>query len=749
MEKTMKELYREQYQTFSKLSQEEIEELYLSEGIEFESIKNQLDNLKQIIERKKDELPSEEDRLMRAIFGEDLRVQKELEEIKILEEKCLELERMYKSLSSQIDFNLDIEEMLKSIKYEIVEKRKIIEENNSINMQKKEDELNLEIKELENKYEKLRSQYNNFYKQFHKVVRGLCPNTRKYPSHDLRNKIVEGTLGIASYWATVYYKKSDNTQSFDDLHQIANLALISAAHYYVPSDRAKFATYARKCIENQLKKAVYKSKKMKKRPYKAQDFFQKEKDLIKYVKMFLEATTTVSENRISEYYFSILKEFRDGLREFNRNLRLFGDTKRSFQSFSYSSLKQRDNFDKVIYNVINILRNSKLKELLSEEEIELTNLWLNYTNKLTPLNELLYYLDIYIGKLERIEEYVIIEKELQEKNDGITPTLDDILEEFNKRIKYTNQEKYHLKKEGFYKKSIVGYKEPENYYGVYMDEYNVDPFISADDYEDSHSGLISKQKEKDDILEEFEEFSYEVDNCLKTIDFRCLEDNDKVIIFYSDSEYSLLKDCDAYDYYVNSDITEKFYKILPKSEAIEELNRLKQYYENSDEYLKKVLKERKNYVNSIINETNKDIYAYNRECKIIRAKYFDGPNYKKYLKKEDIFKIKNDIEILYGNDLELFILLNGNNKSKTDTLSVEDEALNNLFMRDYYAELNNLSSLEREVLLKYFDSNGQHSLTAKEIGSELGITSNRVYKEKTKALKKLQSSKIMQSYLEE
>ena len=70
-------------------------------------------------------------------------------------------------------------------------------------------------------------------------------------------------------------------------------------------------------------------------------------------------------------------------------------------------------------------------------------------------------------------------------------------------------------------------------------------------------------------------------------------------------------------------------------------------------------------------------------------------------------------------------------------------------MQDYYKELDKLTYLEREVLLRYFDSLGQHSVTAKEIGNDLGITPAKVYKEKDKALKKLQNSKIMQSYIEE
>lgn len=93
----------------------------------------------------------------------------------------------------------------------------------------------------------------------HKVfigTRGIKAKDRKYPSDEIRNKIVCGTLGIAKYWASVYYHKTDNTIPYDDLLQIAREALISAAYYYVPNVVAKFTTYARRCIENKLKKEI-------------------------------------------------------------------------------------------------------------------------------------------------------------------------------------------------------------------------------------------------------------------------------------------------------------------------------------------------------------------------------------------------------------------------------------------------------------------------------------------------------------
>lgn len=749
MEKTLKELYREQYECYTKLSQEDIERLYASEGIELDSLEIQLKELKNEIKRKKDELPSPEERLLSTIFGTDRYAEQELNEIKRLEQQFNDLEKTYNNLSFQSEF--DIEDMLKVIKTKIENKRKLMEANNAKNIEKKELALKQEIKELENKYELLQRKYNNFYKQFHKVVRGIIPKNRKFPSKELRNKIVEGTLGIAKYWATIYFRKSDNTQSFDDLHQIANQALISAAYYYIPSNRAKFTTYARKCIENQLKKAVYSSKKMKKRPYNAKDFFQKEKDLINYVKWFLNASSCVSENNILECYPHVLRRFRIKIREYNRELSLFGEYKRSFQSCSYASAKNRERFDEIISNVIKILKNSKLKVLLSEDEINLINLWLNYNNELTPLNELFYYLNSYIKKLDQIEKFLNIEKKLQSKNDGITPSLQEILEEFNKRIKIKNKEKYRLKQEGFYKKMPFSYKTPATYYGLYMDEYNVDPLISADLYEDGYNA--SKAKEKDDILREREDsgdyYWWQINNFIDEIKALDIQDNQRIVFDY-DSDFEEIED--YYVHRVGKEVHTSlgYYKIFTKEEAIKELEKLLQKYENDDDYLKRILKERKDNVNNLLNEVNSEIFEYNKEMRAIEDKYVEGSSYEKYLKEDDILNIKSNIELLYAEDLELFILLNDNKeRNRTFAFPVEEEALSNLFMQDYYKELDKLTNLEREVLLRYFDSLGQHSVTAKEIGNDLGITPAKVYKEKDKALKKLQNSKIMQSYIEE
>ena len=113
----------------------------------------------------------------------------------------------------------------------------------------------------------------------------------------------------------------------------------------------------------------------------------------------------------------------------------------------------------------------------------------------------------------------------------------------------------------------------------------------------------------------------------------------------------------------------------------------------------------------------------------------------------DELYIEEDIQVLFSIDDNLA-------ESRIDAkrevdLSVEDSVQISMFLEDYQAALLELTDIERNVLLAWFDENGVHAAGAKEIGESLGITSKKVYREKEKALKKLAKNPIMQSYNEE
>jgi RNA polymerase sigma factor (sigma-70 family) len=114
---------------------------------------------------------------------------------------------------------------------------------------------------------------------------------------------------------------------------------------------------------------------------------------------------------------------------------------------------------------------------------------------------------------------------------------------------------------------------------------------------------------------------------------------------------------------------------------------------------------------------------------------------------------KKDVELLYGDDKELFVLMNsGRSKNRWGHFadySVEDEVLINIFLEEYYEALSKLPEQEQQVLLKYYDENGIHSVKTKDIGLELNITESKVYTLKAKALKKLSRNPRLKSYKEE
>lgn len=119
-------------------------------------------------------------------------------------------------------------------------------------------------------------------------------------------------------------------------------------------------------------------------------------------------------------------------------------------------------------------------------------------------------------------------------------------------------------------------------------------------------------------------------------------------------------------------------------------------------------------------------------------------SHKRLYTEEDVDTIQRDIEILYSKDDSL--IPSGQGVDHGESPSLEDTVIGNLFLEDYYQEVLKLDSMQRDILLQWFDVNGMHSTSAKDIAEKLGITPNKVYKEKAKALKKLASSSVLKAY---
>ncbi|MDE5587480.1 MAG: hypothetical protein K2I72_03805, partial [Bacilli bacterium] len=227
------EIYQE-LDSYVELSQEDIDALYIGEGITEKSYSRQLRELEEELKKEKGEDLSAEDRLLRAVFGD----------------------------SSEKEDNSE------------------------------------KIQELEEKVASLKKKVSSFDEQLLSATTKRSRSSRKYPSTELRDYVFSGTIGLARYYAKVYYYKVKQQYRFDydDLFQIACEGLLSACHYYVPTGQASFRTYAGKCIENCLKRVIRLSKKKRKKTVTLEN----ELDRMHILKSFLEKEVFRGYGRIFE-----------------------------------------------------------------------------------------------------------------------------------------------------------------------------------------------------------------------------------------------------------------------------------------------------------------------------------------------------------------------------------------------------------------------------------------------------------------
>lgn len=158
------------------------------------------------------------------------------------------------------------------------------------------------------------------------------------------------------------------------------------------------------------------------------------------------------------------------------------------------------------------------------------------------------------------------------------------------------------------------------------------------------------------------------------------------------------------------------------------------------------LMERKQKVSQVVASENKKIYAENKKrLQSHQALQRKGKYYRKYTLK-DIQEIENNIMIQENSHEEWITEVE--QKESTTTLSVEDEAIQNVFLEDYYKSLEELPEQEKEVLKRWYNFLGKHEMNAKEIAEELNISPRIVYQKKEQALKRLAKVKRLIAYQE-
>lgn len=754
MDGSLRAAYREQFGIFSSLTQEEVEALYTSEGIYDKSISEIIKELEDEICALKIEQEEKIKRILETAYEQqENEHQKMTATIVALEEKRVELQRIQDEFQKLMaGINKPDEESLsfatidKKIESIRNERRKIC--CDAQEMDYKDDKIYRVSKKLDSLEEKLlrmKTDYASIFNQLYSSSRGIMGHKRKFPSSGLRNEIVVGHLELARVLAAKYYIKCDKKIEFDDLHQMAYEALISAAHYYIPSPRAKFKTYATRCIENKLRRAIGETRKKKsKRPTKPLEFIDAELRRIDYVAMLIDACRNVRRKDGNKYFSNhfdikpiwVQSNFKKSIRSYNSDLRKLGLDKEQLPSFKVKNSEAE--FQKVLEIALSYLKNSQMRVIISSEDLEMASLVVsneNHNHDIHKIYELLYTIVLYQNRLKDVRILLEAEIELAKNLDGNVPSNEELLEEINRRIAVENKGIYKARNNS----TRVSYDSLYNYRDIYFDLWGID-FLEEGEYANNRAREIK------DLADDFESGRTETLLLYKNLMYEISD--------FLDDEIHLYKHCydpDNHPFFIKTWDDEPYESIeeiiLSKKQAIEfikghiaEIESL-----NKKDYVDMVLKWRKKVALAELNRLNAEVIETNRTKKAtIRQQ--QATHYIRYWTIDDVQAASQWLNALYESGI--FIGNSKTNEPLKQSQSVEDEVLDKIFMTDYARALKSLPPLTRSVMCYYYDTSGKHSLNAREIANILGITEKTVYSEKNKTLKLLRENELLKGYLE-
>ncbi len=752
-------LYREQYDMYPSLSQKEVEELYASEGISDKPTS-------EIVREIEDEiraLNSERETYIKVKsqstnLDQNDRYQNLFLKIHELEEKKQNVIIIQRELQELLPDNESSVGLLSSIANIEKEIERLREEQQTMDDEQEEalhesDRVYVEyrnkISELKEKLSKIKLDYASVFRQLYSSSRGIIRKNRKFPSYELRNKIVLGHLELAKSLAGKYFKLCDHVIEFDELVQIANEALISAAHYYVPSDRATFKTYARKCIENELKHAIGEAKKkQKRRPIKPLEFIDEELRRIDYIMMFIDANKNVT-NKVGEKSFSnhfplnpnnIQYKFKRSLRSYNKEKRQLGECKSQLPVFKVKT--PEEGLKNIMAIAMRYLKESKIKVLVSEDDIEMASMVVSYENhshEIREIYELLYILELYKTRLNDVRTLLEAEIELISGSDGIIPSSEEILAQINQKVACENKGIYKAK----HSFNPVSYKPLDSYFSLYDELWGIN-FLAPSESEKS------RDIERSDLEKDFKYnrneliiFYTNFYNAIINGDIHLVNGN-ICLYLHSGTDEGVYKYFDFWDDEPSESVENR---VLSREQAIEFFKEHIQRLESmtQKEYVDAALNKRKQITLERLNTRNDRIIKGNRDKEdTIRQQH--ATKYVRYWTIEQVKDVSNWLTLLHENGL--FFKYSSECSTPKSIVSLEDEVIENLFRDDYLKVLNELSPLAQRIMHMYYDDNGTHGFTAREIALKLGIKVNDVYREKEKALKLLKKSNIIQGYLE-
>ena len=711
------EIYQE-LDSYTQLSQEDIDNLYIEAGITEKSYSSMLAELER--ELKKEKGTSAEDQLLRAIFGDD-----------------------------------------------------------SSNKEK--------IKELEEQIELLKKKVSSPPEQLLSATTKRSRSSRKYPSKELKDQVFLGTIELARYFAKVYYYKVKQQYRFDydDLFQIACEGLLSACHYYVPTGQASFRTYASRCIENRLKRTIRLSKRRKKKPVTLEE----ELDRMHILKSFLEKEVFKGYGKVfelesfEERQTVALHRLNKVIQSYNQEVLNLGEPEKVWEKVCRKKDRERaaEKLQEVFCMFERFFKEGEIQTLISDEDRELVYLLSekkNYKKEDAQAFTLFEYLELYIMRLYQIDTYLKIEKRLLEENHGILPEESVILKELNRSVQEMNQS---LKKTG--RVNIL--EERTSFLQEYIEEFGVN-FIDKNEreeylekleyqYEDQWIGSSTMTDEEEEVFYDYGElFTYDcvgqigsgnVLDFIETLEY-CRADLEKEYLKAKEENLDHVIFCRGLELcYKNTNesricISGYAFQSGPDGYTLEEalnvlaeeIASIKTMFSNCNA-VEVELNNRKEQVREIVRTKNEAIFKRNQELKDRLRLYhvLDDCN-RVRLKKWDsrtLGNVRYYTQLIYCDDETLMGFMERKKDSKrVPEKSVEDEVLMQQFIEDYSCALKSLPPIQKRIWESWYDENGMHTTTAKELSEELGIPKSKVYTEKEKGKMILKQNPTLRAYYE-
>ena len=291
-------------------------------------------------------------------------------------------------------------------------------------------------------------------------------SNRIFPSMELRLKIEEAHLFLCEIIAKEFYLDLNKKVSLDDLFQTAYMGLKSAAKYYVPSPIATFQTYARTCIENEIKDKYTPKRKKKQKPLSYNEILL-ELDLL------LDFITLWNTKR-----YGLTMEF---INKNNHKLYLMGVPKYSIQSRKRSKSEKK----KVLWLYFTAIYNSVAKNIglslaISNEERDIISQELvhkhKYGNQLKK-DTFEAYISLYMKKLINA---IIYNQAIQDLKNEDRPVTDEEIIRYANRIIRRNKTKFSKIRNNF--GTVNGVKLADDcriwceYINIYQKMYGIDKF---------------------------------------------------------------------------------------------------------------------------------------------------------------------------------------------------------------------------------------------------------------------------------